>query len=90
MLGVADLRQQRGIPKGKRNNTLLRRLFRVRHCDDPDSLLDVARTLNMDCEPPLRDAEVVRITNSAWGYEVSGNNWVGRKARISRCSPALA
>ena len=37
----------------------------------------------MDCQPPLADTDVVRITKSAWGYEISGKNWAGRKARAS-------
>ena len=72
------------IPYGKRSDTLFRCLLRqVRFCDDFDSLLDVARTVNMDCNPPMADAEVVRIAKSAWGYAIGGRNWVGRKARAS-------
>ena len=37
----------------------------------------------MGCTPQLSDAEVVSITKSVWGYEIAGNNWVGRKARAS-------
>jgi hypothetical protein len=37
----------------------------------------------MDFDTPLPDTEVVRATNSAWQYEATGNNWVGRKARAS-------
>jgi hypothetical protein len=39
--------------------------------------------MNMDFDTPLTDTEVVKVTNSAWQYEASGNNWVGRKARAS-------
>jgi hypothetical protein len=39
------------IPKGQRNTTLFKAFLRhARHCDEFDSLLDVAMTLNMDCE----------------------------------------
>mgnify|MGYP001807486539 CR=1 FL=1 len=72
------------IPDGTRDNTLFRLLLReARHCDDFESLLDVARTLNMDCVPPLTDAQVVSKAKSAWRYESTGSNWVGRKARAS-------
>jgi hypothetical protein len=72
------------IPDGRRDDTLFRRLLReARHCDDFETLLDVGRTLNMDCSPPLTDNHVVKIARSAWHYETSGNNWVGRKARAS-------
>jgi hypothetical protein len=72
------------IPEGKRDDTLFRRLLReVRHCDDFESRLDVARTLNMNCVPPMSDAQVVSKATQAWKYETSGTNWVGRKARAS-------
>jgi hypothetical protein len=31
----------------------------------------------------MTDAQVIKIAKSAWGFEISGNNWVGRKARAS-------
>jgi Primase C terminal 1 (PriCT-1)/Bifunctional DNA primase/polymerase, N-terminal len=72
------------IPAGQRDDTLFRRLLReARHCDDFETLLDVARTLNMDCAPPLTDNHVAKIARSVWHYETTGNNWVGRKARAS-------
>jgi hypothetical protein len=74
----------RPIFDGRRNNTLFKSLLRhAGWCDDFDSLLDVAMRLNMDCDTPLPDSEVVKITKSAWGYKISGRNWVGRKARAS-------
>ena len=36
-----------------------------------------------NCNPPLPDGEVTAISRSVWGYEISGNNWVGRHARAS-------
>ena len=72
------------IPEGRRDSTLFRQLLReARHCDDFESLLDVARSVNMDCIPPMTDAQTIKIAKSAWGFEISGNNWVGRKARAS-------
>jgi hypothetical protein len=72
------------IPDGRRDDTIFRRLLReVRHCDDFETLLDAARTLNMDCAPPMSDTQVVQKAKQAWKYETAGNNWVGRKARAS-------
>jgi hypothetical protein len=72
------------IPEGKRDNWLFRRLLReVKACDDFETVLDVARTMNMSCIPKLPDAQVVAKAKQAWTYEVEGCNWVGRKARAS-------
>ncbi len=81
---VLDGLRLTSIPDGVRNKTVFRRLLReVRHCDDFDSLLDVARTLNMDCIPPMSDASVLSTAKQVWRYEITGNNWVGRRARAS-------
>jgi hypothetical protein len=70
------------IPDGIRNHTLFRFALRqAPHVDDLDALLDVVRTRNMDCLPPIPDAEVVKTATSAWRYEITGSNWVGRKAK---------
>lgn len=70
------------ILEGRRDDTLFRQLLReVRACDDFDTLLDVARTINMDCLPPLSDAQVAKAARSAWKYEQEDRNWVGREAR---------
>lgn len=75
----------REIADGARDNTLFGMLLReAPYCDDFDMLLDVARTINMQCcTPPLDDAQVIGKARSAWKYETTGNNWVGRKARAS-------
>jgi hypothetical protein len=65
--------QREGV--GKRNTGLFNTCMRAaRHCDDLASLLDVARTRNADYQPPLEEAEVVKIATSAWGYEERGEN----------------
>jgi hypothetical protein len=47
-----------------------------------DELLDVARTINDDFLPPLRDAEVIKRARQAWEDARTGKlePWVGRKA----------
>jgi Primase C terminal 1 (PriCT-1)/Bifunctional DNA primase/polymerase, N-terminal len=72
------------VPQGQRDNWLFKKLLRhAPHVDDFDPLLDVACTLNMECDPTMSDAEVVKIATSAWRYQVEGRNWVGRKAKAS-------
>jgi hypothetical protein len=72
------------IPKGTRDNTVFKLLLRdAQHCDDFETLLDRSMTLNMDCMPPMTDAQVLKIATSVWRIETSGNNLVGRKARAS-------
>ena len=78
-VALDGLRTEERIPEGKRNNTLFRfALEQVRHSDSYDTLLDVMRTQNMDCEPPLRDDVIIATAKSAWQYEQEGRNLVGR------------
>jgi hypothetical protein len=54
----------------------------ARHCDSFDALLDVAQTRNEECDPVLRDAEVVSIARSAWSYEERGCNFAGGRGSV--------
>lgn len=66
------------VENGTRNDRLFSRLMReARHCDDVESLRDVALTLNDQMPEPLPEAEALRVAESAWGYEEAGNNWCG-------------
>jgi len=66
------------IRKGERNTSLFRyALEQAPYVDDLDALIDVVRTRNIDCEPPLSDTEVVNIAASAWRYQEEGRNLVG-------------
>jgi hypothetical protein len=68
-----------GIPEGERDETLFKHaLQHAPFVDDLDALIDVIRTRNMDCMPPLPDAEVLRVAASAWKYQQEGRNLVGR------------
>ena len=56
------------------NPTLSANLFRVgleqaRHSDDLDSLLNVMRRRNMDCENPQILKLIRLVAQSAWRYE---------------------
>lgn len=73
------------ISEGRRNNDFLPMLLKhVRDCGDYETLLGVARVLNMElCRPPLDDRDVIAKCKWAWEREMTGNNWVGRKARAT-------
>jgi hypothetical protein len=67
------------IPVGSRSNVLFHyALDHARFVDDFDTLIDVVRTRNLDCEPPLSELEVIKTASSAWGYEIRGENLKGR------------
>ena len=66
------------VGKGARNNTLFKHCMReAHHCDDFDTLLDVARTRNHEFDPPMADEEVMSVAMSAWGYTERGENRFG-------------
>lgn len=69
-----------GAKQGARNNALWKHCMRhANHIDDFDSLLDVARTFNDTCEPPMEETEVMTVAQSAWRITERGDNWFGRK-----------
>ncbi len=68
---------------GKRNDELFNfALDQARFVDDFDALLDVVSTVNADLIDPLPVMEVVKLTNSAWGYETRSENLKGRGGHI--------
>lgn len=72
----------RAVKQGHRNRMLFRTLLRhALHCDTQDALQYTAETINDDFDPPLSFAELQKIVKSAWHYEQTGQNWVGREAR---------
>lgn len=72
------------VYEGVRGVSLFRFLMhQVRACDTPDDLVDVGRTFNATCIPPLPDAEVVRTARSVWNYEAEGRNWLSGPARTT-------
>jgi hypothetical protein len=72
------------VDVGQRNNGLWRHCMRAApHCDDFDSLLDVARTFAEGAfTVPLREAEISKTAKSAWNYEITGRNLFGRGAAL--------
>jgi hypothetical protein len=54
---------------------LFRRVVRAaHHVDDFEQLLDYAQTQNSQFAEPMPDAEVLKITGSAWRYQREGLN----------------
>jgi Bifunctional DNA primase/polymerase, N-terminal/Primase C terminal 1 (PriCT-1) len=79
-LDLPDPRQPSAL-EGERNKTLWRQCMRhAHHVDTFDGLLDVARTFNDNCIPPLEDHEVMSVAQSAWKYTESGRNYFGQHA----------
>jgi hypothetical protein len=94
MRGVDDLKQPRrdnaeqtpaeslaepAIKKGARNNWLWRECMKnARNRNTRDDLLDLARTLNERCTPPMEEAEIMTIAMSAWTYTEQGRNSFGQ------------
>jgi Bifunctional DNA primase/polymerase, N-terminal/Primase C terminal 1 (PriCT-1) len=65
------------VSEGRRNDTLFRHCMRqAHHCDDRDTMIDMARTFNERYVPPLSDGEVIKIVDSARSY-TSGENRFG-------------
>jgi hypothetical protein len=67
------------VSEGRRNDTLFGHCMRhAHHCDDRDTLLDMATTFNERCVPPLSDGEVIEIVDSARSYTARGENRFGK------------
>ena len=65
--------------QGERNNRLWRHCMKIAHrVDSFDDLLDVARTFNDDCLPPMEDNQVITAAQSAWDYTQRGENRFGQ------------
>lgn len=66
----------------KRNDDLFRALLRVaKTAVTLDDLLAVAQEHNDGLVSPLPSEEVVKTAQSAWGYQIQGENWVSGEAR---------
>jgi hypothetical protein len=73
----------RAVKEGYRNNVLFCSLLRqAKGCDEIGALLDAAETINADFDPPLPATEVAKTAVSAWGYQTTGRNWVGKEQRV--------
>jgi Bifunctional DNA primase/polymerase, N-terminal len=82
-IGRLPVLQSLELPKlanqGARNNQLWRHCMKnAHHVDGFEELLDVARTFNDDCLPPMEDHEVMETAQSAWGYTERGQNRFGQ------------
>jgi len=78
-LDLPQVAANRCVPEGARNNELWRHCMKsAHHVDSFDDLLDVARTFNDNCLPPLEDSEVITAAQSAWKYTERGLNRFGQ------------
>lgn len=66
-------RRRGSVTEGERNETLFRDLKnRASKSRSQQALLDEARRINEDFQPPLPDREVVTVTASVWKYRQEG------------------
>ena len=73
--------------EGERNNKLFRHCAdQALYCDTLEDLVDVAKTFNANCVPPLGDAEVLRTARSAWKWTLGGKE---RHGMVSVPRPAI-
>ena len=77
-----ETRQNGTIPEHSRNDMLFKVALReARSSGSADCLIQRLLIHNQRCDPPLPDAEVATIAQSAWRYEQTGKNRVGQPAR---------
>jgi hypothetical protein len=75
---------------GTRNRDLFRHCMKqARHCDTLEDLLDVATTFNGELVEPLDSAEVGKVAASAWHYEETGSNYVGKHGAFFAASECV-
>lgn len=74
-----DLPKPEGAKDGERGKKIFEHLMRAaHHVDSFDELLDVGRTFNDNCEPPMEDYRVISAAKSAWSYTERGENRFGQ------------
>jgi len=67
------------IQEGNRNSLLWQHCMREAHrCHTLEEMVDVARTFNERCNPPLPSEEIIKTAKSAWTKTTEGNNRFGR------------
>lgn len=84
-LGSSFERAPESVRQGRRNDYLWRYcMVQARHCDDIETLIDVAETWASAFTEKLTCAEIKSCARSAWKYESTGRNYLGlRKPQIS-------
>jgi hypothetical protein len=71
----------RAVDSGYRNDTLWRAcMWHAPDYHTESELLALALEINASrFKSPLDPAELAKLVHSAWGYEVNGENWIGRR-----------
>lgn len=73
-------RAPEAVLRGERNDSLWRYcMTQARFCDDPEALIDVARTWAGSFPDPLPPHEIEKAARSAWRYQIEGRNYLGLK-----------
>jgi hypothetical protein len=73
--------------EGERNDKLFRHCAaQALYCDALEDLVDVAKTFNNNCVPPLSDIELVKTARSAWKWTLGGKV---RHGMVSVPRPAI-
>lgn len=77
---AGNARVPEAVQTGSRNNALWQHcMTQARFCDDVEALIDVAVTWGSAFPEPLSPREAEQCARSAWGYEATGRNYLGRK-----------
>lgn len=86
LTGGADTPSLRSIERGRRNESLHRHaLSVVRTCETFEAFVGVLtdiRDRTFEADDPFTDAEVRKVAQSAWKYQVEGRNWIGTKGTV--------
>jgi hypothetical protein len=77
-----QMRAQMRVGDGRNGDFFKLLMQEAHHVDDYAQLLDRAETLNNQYGEPMEQVEVAKIAKSVWGYQSTGNNWVGVGRRI--------
>jgi hypothetical protein len=84
-----QIRGSHRVPKGKRNNFLFDQLrHEAPHCDDIETLKDVAETivadrLEHDPNAPFTQDEIDKTVRSVWSMESEDRNWIGQGPNVT-------
>lgn len=71
------------IVEGLRNATLFQAALRyAKGAPDVQTLRAHVEAVNATFDPPLDRGEIERLLQSAWKYQTSGNNWVGKEQQV--------
>jgi hypothetical protein len=66
------------VKQGQRTKWMLRECMRAaHHCSSLEEVVNIARTRNGECDPPMEESEIMTTASSAWDYQLNNRNYVG-------------